>query len=438
MSGKKKKKKNAGPPLPMVRLSQCMIVKNEEKNIEKALSWAKGIAFEQIVVDTGSTDRTVEIAESLGAKVYHFEWIDDFSAAKNFALDQTTGNWVAFLDADEFFSPVDAKRVLIYLRNIMSDFEMRKKHLALNCKISNVDENGKPFSVFVQERVFRKSPEIRYIGKIHEQLNVPRKNVARAEEITIIHTGYSRSAYEATGKTDRNIELISREIEENPKDANLSVYLADSLWVRGSEGDQVEALKLYAKAIESNHDLDSMLKKNSYLRLIETGINASDTTSQTETLCRRALDEWPGDMDIEFFLAIITYNNGKHYEAWEMFKEVESKLVGVKSLDDARILTAKPVELFTRMMIVADALGDVQGVIRYAMMVLTADKTQEGVLAPVIQTLLRNDTSEDEVLGLISKIYDMDNPRDLLQIARAAKDCGAKELAVRVVEMIKT
>ena len=75
-----------------VRLSQCMIVKNEEKNIEKALSWAKGTAFEQIVVDTGSTDRTVELAEKMGAKVYHFEWINDFSAAKNFAIEQASGD----------------------------------------------------------------------------------------------------------------------------------------------------------------------------------------------------------------------------------------------------------------------------------------------------------------------------------------------------------
>ena len=70
-----------------VRLSQCMIVKNEEKNIERALSWGKDIMYEQIVVDTGSTDRTVDIAKQMGAKVYHFEWIDDFAAAKNYAID---------------------------------------------------------------------------------------------------------------------------------------------------------------------------------------------------------------------------------------------------------------------------------------------------------------------------------------------------------------
>ena len=65
-----------------MRLSQCMIVKNEECNIERALRWGKGVVWEQIVVDTGSTDRTVELAEKMGAKVFYFEWQDDFSAAK--------------------------------------------------------------------------------------------------------------------------------------------------------------------------------------------------------------------------------------------------------------------------------------------------------------------------------------------------------------------
>ena len=91
------------------RISQCMIVKNEEKNIEKALSWGKGVVSEQIVVDTGSTDRTVELAEKMGAKVYHFEWIDDFSAAKNFAISKAKYEWIALLDADEYFSEEDAK-----------------------------------------------------------------------------------------------------------------------------------------------------------------------------------------------------------------------------------------------------------------------------------------------------------------------------------------
>ena len=89
-----------------------MIVKNEEKNIRQALSWGKGIVSEQIVVDTGSTDRTVDIAQEMGAKVYHFQWIDDFAAAKNFAISKARYEWIALLDADEYMTSKDAKNFL--------------------------------------------------------------------------------------------------------------------------------------------------------------------------------------------------------------------------------------------------------------------------------------------------------------------------------------
>jgi glycosyltransferase involved in cell wall biosynthesis len=98
-----------------------MIVKNEEKNIERALSWGKGVVWEQIVVDTGSEDRTVELAEAMGAKVFHFPWIDDFSAAKNYAVDQAQGNWIAFLDADEYLTEKDAQKLKKILTKIDND-----------------------------------------------------------------------------------------------------------------------------------------------------------------------------------------------------------------------------------------------------------------------------------------------------------------------------
>ena len=100
------------------KISQCMIVKNEEKNIEQALSWGKGVVAEQIVVDTGSADRTVEIAQRLGAKVFHFPWINDFAAAKNFAIEKAQYEWIAFLDADEYFSAEDAKKLADVLHHL--------------------------------------------------------------------------------------------------------------------------------------------------------------------------------------------------------------------------------------------------------------------------------------------------------------------------------
>lgn len=101
-----------------IRISQCMIVKNEEKNIERALSWGRDVVWEQIVVDTGSTDHTVEIAKRMGARLFHFDWIDDFATAKNYAIEKAGGDWIAFLDADEYLSEEDAKKLPLLLNEL--------------------------------------------------------------------------------------------------------------------------------------------------------------------------------------------------------------------------------------------------------------------------------------------------------------------------------
>ena len=147
------------------RISQCMIVKNEERNIEKALSWGKSIMWEQIVVDTGSTDHTVELAAKLGAKVVHFQWIDDFAAAKNFAIDQARGEWIAFLDADEYMEPGDAKKMGEVLERLTHDAID-----AVSTGWQQINDKGEIFLSGTQIRFFRNRPDIRYRRKIQEQL----------------------------------------------------------------------------------------------------------------------------------------------------------------------------------------------------------------------------------------------------------------------------
>jgi hypothetical protein len=110
---KQRKKSNpiAWPELPdpnrKARLSVCMIVKNEERFLGQCLASVKEIADELIVIDTGSIDRTVEIAREHGAQVGHFEWCNDFAAARNASIALATGDWILFLDADEELSPAE-------------------------------------------------------------------------------------------------------------------------------------------------------------------------------------------------------------------------------------------------------------------------------------------------------------------------------------------
>ena len=99
----------------MVKISACVITKNEEINITNWLKCMKLLADEMIVVDTGSTDNTISIATTFGARVYPFCWMDDFSAARNYGLRQAHGHWILILDADEFLAPISREELIGFM-----------------------------------------------------------------------------------------------------------------------------------------------------------------------------------------------------------------------------------------------------------------------------------------------------------------------------------
>ena len=439
MAGNKKHRQYHRPPVQKVsiqkpiRLSQCMIVKNEEKNIERALSWAKEIAFEQIVVDTGSTDRTVEIAESMGAKIYHFEWVNDFSAAKNYAIEQATGDWIAFLDADEYLSDADAKKLIIILRKIEADPQYRKIKTAITCPWAQLDDDGKPFLVLTQNRIFRNTPEIRYKGSIHEGL-VLSEPCFDVPELSIIHTGYTKSAYADTGKAGRNIDLIREELKNKPEDANLKCYLADSLGVTGELQNLVEAEILYRDALASGQVMLSELKQRAYNYLITAYYDKEERNSENIELCRRAYEEFPENPDFCYYYGRKLHIEGNYLAAWEKLAACEN-LLKRDRVELSGYIISHALMLFFQMVLTAEELGKMPEVIRCATLVLKEDKYQYLILAPYLQAFKREgyETSDDEIYTLLGKIYDFNNLKDKLTVLRAAKEACNTELVGKIL-----
>jgi glycosyltransferase involved in cell wall biosynthesis len=178
-----------------------MIVKNEERHLSRCLQSVKDIVDEIVIVDTGSTDRTKEIAYSFGAKVFDFEWMNDFSVARNYALEKSTSDWNLVLDADEYIIN-DCRRII---RNFI------KKNGKVIGRIKRVDEfiqDGE--KRYAQSYLSRLLPKgVKYAGRIHEQVDsdLPRENL----DIEVYHDGY---VY--TDKTDRNLKLLLLELERDP------------------------------------------------------------------------------------------------------------------------------------------------------------------------------------------------------------------------------
>ncbi len=203
-------------------LTVCLIVKNEEQFLPQCLKSIHGLARQIVVVDTGSTDRTVEIAKEHGAEVHSFAWCDDFSAARNAALEHATGDWVLMLDADEELPAAEHERLLADMK--------RADVIAFRLPLVNKGEEGQ--GKHCVPRLFRNAPGAYYYSRIHEQVFPSLIQLGKAWGLKtaigtaeLLHHGYSKEIVRDRNKVERNLKLLRQAVVEFPNDANLQMNL---------------------------------------------------------------------------------------------------------------------------------------------------------------------------------------------------------------------
>jgi glycosyltransferase involved in cell wall biosynthesis len=246
---KQRKKANpiAWPELPdpnrKPRLSVCMIVKNEERFLGQCLTSVKGLADELIVIDTGSTDRTVEIAREHGAQVGHFEWCNDFAAARNASIAPATGAWILFLDADEELSPAEKQTLPTLLAS---------NNTAL-IRLPLINSHQGQISKSILPRLFRNIPAIQFQGCVHEGVYTALLKVSKewqmeisVGDLLILHHGYTAEVITERNKFQRNYELLIKALEERPNEAYF--YMQLGLELRRMDR-LAESFDAYAKAL---------------------------------------------------------------------------------------------------------------------------------------------------------------------------------------------
>lgn len=248
-------------------ISLCMIVRNEERMLPSCLQSVWGIVNEIIVVDTGSTDRTVEIAESFGAIVIHEQWDNDFAKARNAGLEIATGEWILFLDADERLGTGAGEELLKYMD------EPRACGLFLqiwNKADRNGNENEDEMegsaggSVHPVLRMFKSDPDIRFEGRIHEQIaaSILRRwpdSAFYMTEVKVYHYGYRQEVIAEKNKQHRNMRLLELAVAEEP----------DNYFHRYNIGVEYLRAGMPAKALESFRAArqQSDFEKLSYMHL---------------------------------------------------------------------------------------------------------------------------------------------------------------------------
>lgn len=264
-----------------IRLSACLIVKNEEKHLERCLKSVAGHVDEIVVVDTGSTDRTLEIAQAFGAKTAQAEWTDDFSAARNISLDLASGDWALWIDADEEVAPESWGPIREGLiRPHFGGFFVRM--------INFMDEEGEANTyTHAPVRLFQLRPDVRFRGRVHEQvtpaldeLNLP---CARLSGATLYHYGYRPSDMEEKSKLDRTIALLEREVRESPEDAFHWFNLANAYSVARRSADAVHAAQMCVRYIDPANAFGSLA-----YQILASGLNALQRPHEALMACEEA------------------------------------------------------------------------------------------------------------------------------------------------------
>lgn len=405
----------------MVKISACVIVKNEEKNLPKWLECMSGIADEMVVVDTGSTDSTVELAERAGARVFYYKWHNDFAAAKNFAIEQAQGDWIFFLDADEYFT--DATRKII--RREMESYHKKPGIGVVVCKLINIDSDNydKVITTILQTRIFRNLPGIRYKGDVHEQITNSGANLKMVcnTELVILHTGYSSSIVRE--KSRRNLPmLLEREknaVTESEKGQTAS-FLADAY---NCLGEYEKAIQYARMAIEYNVQHLGM-EGRSY-ELIFSAMQCLGTSQKEQlSLLEEAAEKYPKEPIFVMEKGHVLWLMGKYEEAKEllekglsMYQGLEKKFSGGQFTTDST-MSFLP-HLYRDLGDIARRQGDIAKGAELCFAGLQLYRYNPGLLQVLYECLSDNDTIE--LIQLFNSIFDKEKDSGYIVNALSGK-----------------
>ncbi|HEX9653139.1 MAG TPA: glycosyltransferase, partial [bacterium] len=294
-------------------LSVCLIVKNEERHLANCLRSVQAIADQIVVVDTGSQDNTVAIATQFGAKIYHYAWQKDFAAARNFANEQATGDWILQLDADEELFVEDQYKV----REIIHRDDCSGAYLALHNRVSSSFGESKP-TIHYLVRLYKNRPDFYYENAIHEILKI--SGEVKPVDINILHHGYNMQLDEMQNKRLRNAEILYNRYKQNPDSVTTLFYLS-MLHLGNREFELAEA---FANKVLEKIDESNIEKQHLYLMTLNNLalINLEKQNyTVAEAFCQRAISKNENYLDPYYFLGVIHLRQSQPDKTKEIYEK---------------------------------------------------------------------------------------------------------------------
>jgi glycosyltransferase involved in cell wall biosynthesis len=292
-------------------LSVCLIVKDEEKVLRRCLESINGLVDEIIIADTGSTDKSKDIALEYTEKVYDYKWEDDFSKARNFAASKASGEWVMAIDADEY---VD-RESFISFKNELRNNSLNANILAVQI-VNFIGVNGKNTVLNYHERIYKNDGTIFYYRTVHEMLK-HKESLEKREfaQLQIFHSGYMDDVVNKKNKSNRNLKLLE---SIKKKEGYDYFFLGD---VYHQLGDLDKAISNYKKAFQ----LKGSLKYDWVVRLLVKLVNCLQAAKQNDEaleISKAGEEIYNNFVDFKFLKGQIYINIGRENEAIKVFEEI--------------------------------------------------------------------------------------------------------------------
>lgn len=301
----------------MPGLSLCMIVKNEADCIERCLNSVKHVADEMIIVDTGSSDDTIDLCRAAGAAVYSYEWHDNFASARNYGLERATGDWILWLDADEELDKDDA----VKLRELISREEADLFSIQL---INYYGEQADDFHILqmAHPRIFRNRMGFRFVNPIHETLNIPEVlNTPELQQrivlapIKVHHYGYLDPVVDAKQKAERNLSLLLKQMNAEDKNPWIYYHIASEYYrIKQYQHSFQYVNQAIVLFLSEGMTPPSLLYKLKYSILLSLGSFRGAYPAIEKAICL-----YPDYVDLHFYKGLLLYFLGKTEKAIEAF-----------------------------------------------------------------------------------------------------------------------
>ncbi len=400
-----------------------MIVKNEEKVIDRCLGSVAHLVDEVIVVDTGSSDNTKLIVAGYTSYIYDFEWINDFSAARNFAASKATGEWILVLDADEYVDEENFKEFIIELKANSDIFD------AFGAKILNfTGSHGESLVQNYHDRIYKNNSEISYYRAIHEQFkknNGEELNIKNSN-LLIFHSGYLNQTVTERKKNDRNQQLLNNEMNKGGNNAFDFFNYGNEYC---SMGEYSKALDSYLKAYKMKSDFRLSWVSITLVQIVSCLLNLQRHDDALEVI-EDAESIYYNSPEFLYLKAEVFLNRGQIDDAKDIYQYI------INNADRFNHIILRP-DLkdqsphFRLGEIYLDA-GDYSNAIKHYSNVLNINKYNEKGITKVI-SILNKFHSNDEIQNFLleNNLVDQNN---INYYVRACLNVGNPDLALNLLE----